>query len=129
MNRTSTTITAAAVFAAGVLGVTTIAATAAAVGNDGGRAAAPAAQLAVAADAHAGHARTAAAQPVAADGADPLESYAGAYPAGADPEALAAQHDPYDATLPPAPAGDVANVQLTLKDRVIEIAPGVRYRA
>ena len=33
----------------------------------------------------------------------------------------------YDATLPPAPAGDVVKVQMTLKDMTVEIAPGVKY--
>ena len=40
---------------------------------------------------------------------------------------LAAAHKPYDATLPPVPAGDLVKVQMTLKDMTVEIAPGVKY--
>jgi nitrite reductase (NO-forming) len=54
-------------------------------------------------------------------------SYAGTAPANAD--ALATAHVPYPATLPAAPAGAVANVQLTLKDVVHELAPGIKYQA
>jgi nitrite reductase (NO-forming) len=54
-------------------------------------------------------------------------SYAGAAPANADQ--LAMQHAAYDATLPPAPAGPIANVALTVRDVVQQIAPGVKYRA
>jgi nitrite reductase (NO-forming) len=57
----------------------------------------------------------------------PLQSYAGAAPANAD--ALAAAHVPYPATLQPAPAGAVANVDLTLKDVVVQVAPGIKYSA
>ena len=56
-----------------------------------------------------------------------LESYAGTAPANAD--ALAEAHVPYPATLQPAPAGAVANVNLTLKDVVHEVAPGIKYNA
>jgi len=56
-----------------------------------------------------------------------LESFAGASPANA--EELAAAHRPFPATLPAAPAGPVANVNLVLKDVTIEIAPGVRFAA
>jgi nitrite reductase (NO-forming) len=55
----------------------------------------------------------------------PLQSFAGAVPENA--EALAEAHRAYDATLPPVPAGDVVKVQMTLKDMVVEVAPGVRY--
>jgi nitrite reductase (NO-forming) len=54
-----------------------------------------------------------------------LTSYAGAAPANADE--LAAAHKPYPATLPPAQAGPVANVNLVLSDVTIQIAPGVKY--
>jgi nitrite reductase (NO-forming) len=54
-------------------------------------------------------------------------SYAGLAPANAD--ALAATHKPYPATLPAAPPGAVANVHLTLKDVVHEVAPGIKYSA
>ncbi len=56
-----------------------------------------------------------------------LESYAGAAPANAD--ALAAAHRPYPATLPAAPPGPVADVNLVLKDVTVDIAPGVKYAA
>jgi len=61
----------------------------------------------------------------AASGA--LTSYAGAAPANAD--ALATAHKPFPATLPAAPAGPVANVNLVLKDVTVQIAPGVKYSA
>src|SRR5215216_3240311 len=56
-----------------------------------------------------------------------LESYAGASPSNA--EDLAAAHRPFPATLPAAPAGAVANVNLVLKDVTVEIAPGVKFAA
>jgi nitrite reductase (NO-forming) len=56
-----------------------------------------------------------------------LESFAGAAPANA--EALAKAHKPFPATLPAAPAGPVANVNLALTDITVQIAPGVRYSA
>ncbi len=56
-----------------------------------------------------------------------LRSFAGAAPANAD--ALAAAHRAFPATLPAAPAGAVANVNLVLKDIDVQIAPGVRYSA
>jgi copper-containing nitrite reductase len=56
-----------------------------------------------------------------------LTSYAGAAPANAD--ALAAAHTPYPATLPAAPAGPVADVNLVLSDVTVSIAPGVKYAA
>src|SRR5438445_4590452 len=43
-----------------------------------------------------------------------LESYAGAAPANAD--ALAAAHSAFPASLPPAPAGPIADANLVLKD-------------
>ena len=55
----------------------------------------------------------------------PLQSFAGK--TGADAEALAEAHPAYDATLPPVPVGDLVKVQMTLKDMVVEIAPGVKY--
>ena len=60
-------------------------------------------------------------------GGGELVSYAGQAPANAD--ALAKNHVPMNATLPPAPAGPVAKVHLVLVDKTIEIAPGVRYRS
>ena len=55
----------------------------------------------------------------------PLESFAGKVPANA--AELAKAHEPYDATLPPVPAGDVVKVKMVMKDRVVEVAPGVKY--
>ena len=55
----------------------------------------------------------------------PLNSFAGVVPENA--AELAEAHTPYDATLPPAPAGDLVKVQMTLKDMTVEIAPGVEY--
>lgn len=63
----------------------------------------------------------------AAAGAGALTSFAGAAPANA--EALAAAHRAFPATLPAAPAGPVADVNLVLKDVTIQIAPGVHYSA
>ena len=56
----------------------------------------------------------------------PLASFAGQMPENA--EALAKARAATDATLPPVPAGDVVRVNLTVKDQVVEIAPGVKYR-
>ncbi|HLM35796.1 MAG TPA: multicopper oxidase domain-containing protein [Gaiellaceae bacterium] len=56
-----------------------------------------------------------------------LTSYAGAAPENAD--ALAAAHEAFPATLPAAPAGDVATVKLALTDLTVQIAPGVGYSA
>jgi nitrite reductase (NO-forming) len=56
-----------------------------------------------------------------------LVSYAGAKPENAD--ALAQAHEPYPAELAPAPAGQVANVKMVLKDVTVEIAPGIKYNA
>jgi nitrite reductase (NO-forming) len=55
----------------------------------------------------------------------PLESFAGKTAENAD--ALAKAHAATDAVLPPVPAGDLVKVQMTLKDMVVEIAPGVEY--
>jgi nitrite reductase (NO-forming) len=55
----------------------------------------------------------------------PLASFAGQVPDNAD--ALAKAHRARDATLAPAPVGDVVKVHMTLKDMTIEIAPGVKY--
>ena len=55
----------------------------------------------------------------------PLASFAGVVPENA--AELAEAHKAYDATLPPAPAGDLVKVQMTLKDMTVEIAPGVKY--
>jgi nitrite reductase (NO-forming) len=55
----------------------------------------------------------------------PLNSFAGVVPANA--KALAEAHKAYDAALPAAPAGDLVNVHMTLKDMTVEIAPGVKY--
>jgi nitrite reductase (NO-forming) len=60
-------------------------------------------------------------------GGGELTSYAGQAPANAD--ALAKQHRPMNAALPPVPAGPVARVHLVLVDKTLEIAPGVKYRA
>ncbi len=57
--------------------------------------------------------------------AQPLNSFAGVVPENA--AELAAAHKPYDASLPPVPAGDLVKVQMTLKDMTVEIAPGVKY--
>ena len=55
----------------------------------------------------------------------PLASFAGQVPDNADE--LAKAHKAYDAKLPPLQAGDFAKVHMTLKDMVVEIAPGVKY--
>ena len=55
----------------------------------------------------------------------PLASFAGVVPENA--AELAEAHTPYDARLAPVPAGDVVKVQMTLKDMVVEVAPGVKY--
>src|SRR5215212_2181273 len=55
----------------------------------------------------------------------PLASFAGNVPANAD--ALAKKHAAVDATLPPVQSGPVAKVHMTLKDMVVQIAPGIRY--
>jgi nitrite reductase (NO-forming) len=55
----------------------------------------------------------------------PIESFAGVVPDNA--EELAAAHKATDAALPPVPAGDLVKVKMTLKDMVVEVAPGVNY--
>jgi len=55
----------------------------------------------------------------------PLQSFAGTTAENAEELALA--HPARDATLPPIPAGDLVKVHMTLKDMVVEIAPGVKY--
>jgi nitrite reductase (NO-forming) len=42
---------------------------------------------------------------------------------------LAEKREPYPAELPPVPAGGVVSVDITLKDVIVEIAPGVKYVA
>ena len=46
---------------------------------------------------------------------------------GREREALAKAHAATDAALPAVPAGDFVKVHMTLKDMVVEIAPGVKY--
>ncbi|HEU5206374.1 MAG TPA: hypothetical protein VFT94_02080, partial [Gaiellaceae bacterium] len=53
----------------------------------------------------------------------PLQSFAGV--TGEDAEALAKAHAATDASLPAVPAADLVKVHMTLKDMVVEIAPGV----
>jgi nitrite reductase (NO-forming) len=55
----------------------------------------------------------------------PLDSFAGVVPENADE--LAKAHAATDAVLPPVPAGDLVKVEMTLKDMVVEVAPGVKY--
>jgi nitrite reductase (NO-forming) len=55
----------------------------------------------------------------------PLQSFAGK--TGENAEELAMAHPATSAALPPVPAGDLVKVQMTLKDMVVEIAPGVKY--
>jgi nitrite reductase (NO-forming) len=55
----------------------------------------------------------------------PLASFAGVVPENA--AELAEAHKPFDAAMPPIPAGDLVKVHMTLKDMVVEIAPGVKY--
>ena len=55
----------------------------------------------------------------------PLDSFAGLVPDNADE--LAKAHQATDATLPAVPAGDLVKVKMTLKDMVVEVAPGVKY--
>ena len=79
------------------------------------------------ATAPADHAGAADDEPAEADHntALPLASFAGVVPDNA--AELAEAHEPYDATLPPVPAGDVVKVEMTLKDMTVEVAPGVKY--
>ena len=63
---------------------------------------------------------------VAAGGATrTMQSYAGIRPQNA--EQLAKAHVPYPAVLPPVPEGDVVEVRMVMKDKAVEIAPGVTY--
>jgi nitrite reductase (NO-forming) len=62
-----------------------------------------------------------------ADPAAALQSYSGAAPENA--EELAASHEPFPAELPPVAKGDEVDIDITLKDVTIEIAPGVKYSA
>ena len=55
----------------------------------------------------------------------PLQSFAGQ--TGENAEELAMAHPATDAALPAAPVGDLVKVHMTLKDMVVEIAPGVKY--
>jgi nitrite reductase (NO-forming) len=55
----------------------------------------------------------------------PLASFAGVVPENA--AELAEAHQAYDARLPAIPAGDLVKVHMTLKDMVVEVAPGVKY--
>ena len=77
---------------------------------------------------------TAEAAPAAADAQNhatdhntalPLNSFAGM--TGANAQELAAAHKPYDATMPPIPAGDLVKVRMVMKHKTVEIAPGVKY--
>jgi nitrite reductase (NO-forming) len=62
-----------------------------------------------------------------AAGATASPSYAGVAPANAD--AIAMAHRAVPATLPAAPAGDVAVVNLNLTHGTVSIAPGIKYDA
>jgi nitrite reductase (NO-forming) len=55
----------------------------------------------------------------------PLQSFAGV--TGANAEELAKAHVATTAALPPVVAGELVEVHMTLKDMVVEIAPGVKY--
>jgi nitrite reductase (NO-forming) len=55
----------------------------------------------------------------------PLSSFAGQV--GDNPTELAEAHQASEAALPPIPAGDLVNIDMTLKDMVVQIAPGVSY--
>ena len=61
------------------------------------------------------------------DPAVALQSYSGAAPENA--EELAPAHEPYPAELPPVAQGDEVDIDITLKDVTIEIAPGIKYSA
>jgi nitrite reductase (NO-forming) len=70
----------------------------------------------------------AAAAAAPATSATPASSYNDHGDQGAQAAAVAAPAKPYDASLPPLQDGPVAKVHMTVKDKVVEIAPGVRYR-
>src|SRR4029079_19533044 len=55
----------------------------------------------------------------------PIQSFAGV--TGENAEELAKAHAATNAALPPVSAGDLVKVHMTLKDMVVEIAPGVKY--
>jgi nitrite reductase (NO-forming) len=55
----------------------------------------------------------------------PLASFAGTTAENA--EELAHAHRPYDARMPALQSGDVVKVRMVMKDRTVEIAPGVKY--
>jgi nitrite reductase (NO-forming) len=55
----------------------------------------------------------------------PLDSFAGVVPENAAD--LAEAHAATDAALPVVPGGDLVKVKMTLKDMVVEVAPGVKY--
>ena len=55
----------------------------------------------------------------------PLSSFAGQV--GDNATELAEAHPAIEAALPPIPAGDLVKIDMTLKDMVVEIAPGVSY--
>jgi nitrite reductase (NO-forming) len=69
------------------------------------------------------------ATPTTAAGAGtiPSASFAGVAPANAD--AIAMRHAAFNPALPAAPAGPVAHVHLAIADRVVSIAPGIRYQS
>jgi nitrite reductase (NO-forming) len=56
-----------------------------------------------------------------------IRSYAGMAPANA--AALAKAHSAFPAELPPLTAGPMVQVQLTLVDRTVQVAPGIKYSA
>lgn len=60
-------------------------------------------------------------------GAVATPSFAGIAPA--DANTIAMRHAAYCAVLPAAPPGPVARVHLPIADRIVTIAPGIRYRA
>jgi len=104
------------------VGVLAIAAVAAVQAADEARDEAGSAEAASPATAVHDHSATASAT---ASQSLPLQSFAGA--TGANAAALAKAHVAYDATLPAVPAGDLVKIHMTLKDMVVEIAPGVKY--
>jgi nitrite reductase (NO-forming) len=55
----------------------------------------------------------------------PLESFAGEVAEDADE--LAQAHAAYDATVPALQPGDVVKVHMVMKQKTVEIAPGVKY--
>ncbi|MGH3113186.1 MAG: multicopper oxidase domain-containing protein, partial [Gaiellaceae bacterium] len=56
----------------------------------------------------------------------PIESFAGKVAPNADQ--LAVEHAAYDASLPALQTGDVVKVNMVMKDKTVEIAPGVEYK-